>query len=129
MFTAMNAQQPPKLKPSNYMVLLVAGLSDENARMLEPIVYSYHLHGAIQAKVLWCKSVGASGLGPFVHVNAKRRTDGGYIDAHIPTSIILSIVGADDLKAMGFRWAEQNQSPELEAVRADGPHVSDHQST
>jgi hypothetical protein len=106
-------------KPSNYMLILVAGLSDENLRMLDPILYSYKLGDVVNARVIWCRSVGASGLGPFVHVNAKHRADDEYVDAHIPNSIILSIVGSENPKAMGFQWAEESQSPKS-ASAADG---------
>ena len=107
-------------KPSNYMLILVASLSDENSRMLDPILYSYKLGNVVTARVLWCKSVGASGLGPFVHVHAKHRDDEDFVEAHIPSSIILSIVGSESPTAIGFLWAEGSQSRQSAAGASDG---------
>ena len=96
-------------KHARFMVVLVHGVSDENIRLMEPIIWRYDRGNSLEARVLWCKSVNASTIGPYLDVEAKRHDDEGFISALIPHSIILTIVGSAARKSLGFQWEDESR--------------------
>ena len=98
-------------KPAAFMLILVHGLAEESARMMEPIIWSYELDASQVARVIWCKSVSPTEIGPFVRVEAKRHADDGFVEALIPSSVILAILGSAAKTPLGFHWAEGTQLP------------------
>lgn len=91
------------------MVVLVHGISDENTRLMGSIIWRYDRGNSLEARVLWCKSVNAATIGPYLDVEAKRHNDEEFISALIPHSIVLTIVGSAAKKSLGFQWEDESQ--------------------